>query len=78
MKLVKADTADFDRVKAAYIDISENTPDMDKYARYEYGKHPNDAEVKGYIASESMYMFIMEESFFTVHLKQQKKWAMTL
>lgn len=62
LKLVKADTADFDRVKAAYIDISENTPDMDKYARYEYGKHPNDAEVKGYIASESMYMFMDNDS----------------
>lgn len=58
MQLVKADTADFDKVKATYIDIAENTPDIGKYARYEYGKHPNDAEIKGYIASGSMYMLM--------------------
>lgn len=58
MKLVKAEAADFDRVKAAYIDIAKNTPDMDKYARYEYGKHPKDEGIANYIAEGSMYMLM--------------------
>ena len=58
MLLIKAGTADFEKIKNAYIDIAENTPDIDKYARYEYGKHPNDEEITDYIADGSMYMLI--------------------
>lgn len=58
MQLIKAGTADFEKIKVAYIDIAENTPDMDKYARYEYGKHPSDAEITEYIAGGNMYMLL--------------------
>lgn len=58
MLLIKAGTADFEKIKNAYIDIAENTPDIDKYARYEYGKHPNDEEITEYIADGNMYMLM--------------------
>lgn len=58
MLLIKAGTVDFEKIKNAYIDIAENTPDIDKYARYEYGKHPNDEEITEYIADGNMYMLM--------------------
>lgn len=56
--LRKAAAADFDSVKAAYVDIAENTPDMARYARYEYGKHPKDSQITEYIDQGNLYMFM--------------------
>lgn len=62
LQLIKAKSTDFDKVKAAYLDIEKNTPDMEKYAKYEYGKHPKDEEITEYIDSGNMYMFLDGEA----------------
>lgn len=58
MQLIKASEQDFDRVKAAYLDIALNTPDMEKYARYDYGKHPKEEDIRAYIDAGYMYLFL--------------------
>ena len=40
MNLVRA--FDLETVKAHYINVIENTPGIEKYARWVYGKHPTD------------------------------------
>lgn len=62
MQIRKATRTDFDRVKAVYLDIEENTPGIKEYARYEYGKHPKDEDITEYINDGNMYMFMDEEA----------------
>lgn len=62
MNLVKANRADFQKVKAAYIDIAENTPDVTKFTKWEYGKHPNDAQISEYIAAGNMYILMDKDT----------------
>ena len=54
MHLVQTD--DFETVKSKYIDVIENSPDIDKYARWIYGKHPTDESLKAYIDRGEMYI----------------------
>ena len=54
MHLIQTD--DFETVKSKYIDVIENTPDIGKYARWIYGKHPTDELLKAYINREEMYV----------------------
>ena len=54
MHLVNTD--DFETVKGKYIDVIENTPDIEKYARWIYGKHPTDELLKAYIDRGEMYV----------------------
>ena len=48
-------TKDFDAVKSGYLDVIKNTPDIEKYARWSYGKHPTDDMLRSYIANDEMY-----------------------
>jgi ribosomal protein S18 acetylase RimI-like enzyme len=54
MHLVQTD--DFETVKSKYIEVIENTPDMEKYSRWIYGKHPTDELLKAYIDRREMYV----------------------
>ena len=54
MHLIQTD--DFETVKSKYIDVIENTPDIEKYARWIYGKHPTDESLKAYIDRGEMYI----------------------
>ena len=54
MHLVNTDN--FETVKSKYIDVIENTPDMEKYSRWIYGKHPTDESLKAYIDRGEMYV----------------------
>ena len=56
MHLIQTD--DFETVKRKYIDVIENTPDIEKYARWEYGKHPTDESLKAYIDRGEMYVLM--------------------
>lgn len=56
MELKPAD--DFDLVKAKYIEVIENTPQIEKYARWVYGKHPTDEMLKTYIGNGEMYLLM--------------------
>ena len=47
MQLVR--TSDFETAKKAYLGVIENTPQIEKHARWVYGKHPTDEMLKTYI-----------------------------
>ena len=47
MQLVHAN--DFEALKNVYIDVIENTPLIEQYARWVYGKHPTDEGLREYI-----------------------------
>ena len=54
MNLVRA--IDLETVKAHYINVIENTPEIEKYARWVYGKHPTDEGLRAYIENGEMYL----------------------
>ena len=49
-------TNEFEKVKAAYIDVISNTPDFAEHCRWEYGKHPSDEVLRAYIRNGEMYV----------------------
>lgn len=55
MKLVKATQQDFQKITQFYRDVISRTEDMDVHARWEYGKHPTDERIRGYIRAGAMY-----------------------
>lgn len=55
MQLHQATTQDFEKIKNAYLDIIDNTSDMEKHACWVYGKHPTDAIILSYIDKHAMY-----------------------
>lgn len=50
---------DFETVKAVYIDVIAHTPEIEKHARWEYGKHPSDELLRLYMENDEMY-FLMD------------------
>ena len=56
MNLVQAN--DLETVRARYISVIENTPEIEKYARWVYGKHPTDEGLKSYIENGEMYLLM--------------------
>ncbi len=71
MKLVK--TSDFDLMKSKYIDVIEHTPDITKYARWNYGKHPTDETIRAYTDNGEMYILTDEGTLWTLLIKPQSK-----
>lgn len=53
MRLVHA--ADFEKVKNTYIDVIENTPQIERHAQWVYGKHPTDELLMEYIERNEVY-----------------------
>ncbi len=58
MKLKKANEEDFESIKNLYNSIINDTPDMDKYAKWSYGKHPTDNLIREYIINDTMYLLM--------------------
>ena len=54
MNLVRA--YDLETVKGHYINVIENTPEIDKTARWVYGKHPTDEALRSFIENGEMYL----------------------
>ena len=54
MNLVR--TYDLETVKGHYINVIENTPEIDKTARWVYGKHPTDEALRSFIENGEMYL----------------------
>ena len=55
MELLKASSKDFNELIRFYRNVILNTKDMDTYAKWEYGKHPTDDMILGYIRTGAMY-----------------------
>ena len=60
MNLVRA--FDLETVKRHYINVIENTPEIDKTARWVYSKHPTDEGLKSYIENGEMYMLMDQDT----------------
>ncbi len=60
MNLVQA--YDLETVKAHYIKVIENTPEIEKYARWVYGKHPTDEGLRSYIENGEMYLLMDQDT----------------
>ena len=56
MKLIPAN--DFEAVKAAYLDVIAHSPRLKEYARWIYGMHPSDEELRSHIAAGEMYVLM--------------------
>ena len=60
MRFITAD--DFDIVKNRYIDVIENTPELERHSRWVYGKHPNDEELRSFIDHKELYLLMDDDS----------------
>ncbi len=49
-------TNDFETVRKKYIEVIENTPEIEHHARWAYGKHPNDESLQSYIDRGEMFI----------------------
>jgi len=56
MKLILA--KDFETVKNKYIEVINNTPQIQLHARWVYGKHPTDEMLRKYIERNEMYQMM--------------------
>ncbi len=66
MHLIQTDG--FETVKRKYNDVIENTPDIEKYARCVYGKHPTDESLKEYIDRGEMYVLMDGEEIAGMYI----------
>ena len=56
MNLVQSQ--DLETVKGYYINVIDNTPEIEKYARWVYGNHPTDDELRSHIENGEMYLLM--------------------
>ena len=49
---------DLEIVRTKYIDVINNTPGIDRHARWVYGKHPDDDLLRSYIENGEMYLLM--------------------
>ena len=56
MRLELATQNDFETIIAFYDDVTERTPEMSTYARWQKGKHPTEEGISAYINEGSMYI----------------------
>ena len=57
MRLEFATQKDFDAIITFYDDVTERTPEMTTYARWQKGKHPTEEGINAYINEGSMYLY---------------------
>ncbi len=57
MELVQAH--DFETVKNRYIDVIDHTPGIERYARWEYGRHPTEQGLRAHIENGEMYLLML-------------------
>ena len=57
MILQQASITDYASVLAFYDDVTERTPEIERYARWQKGKHPTAEGLKVYIQEGSLYLY---------------------
>ena len=57
MKLLKAHADDFESIMTFYNDVTECTPDIVRFARWQKGKHPKGDGIRAFIGEGSMYLY---------------------
>ena len=57
MKLQQASITDYASVLSFYNDVTERTPEIERFARWQKGKHPTADGIKSYIQEGSLYLY---------------------
>ena len=57
MRIEPATNKDFDSIIAFYDDVTEHTPDIAIYARWQKGKHPTVEGIKAYVDEGSIFLY---------------------
>ena len=57
MVLQRASLEDYDHIIAFYDDVIERTPEIEKHARWQHGKHPTADGIKSYVNEGCMYLY---------------------
>ena len=57
MKLNRATIEDYESIIAFYDDVTDRTPDMERFARWQRRKHPTIDGIRAYIEEGSMYLY---------------------
>ena len=57
MELNRATIEEFESIIAFYDDVTDRTPEMELYARWQKGKHPTHDGIRAYIEEGSMYLY---------------------
>lgn len=55
--LQRASLEDYDSIIAFYDDVIERTPEIEKHARWQHGKHPTADGIKSYVNEGCMYLY---------------------
>ena len=61
MRLELATQKEFDAIITFYDDVTDRTPEIEKYARWSKRKHPTLEGIKAYIEEGSMYLYKEED-----------------
>ena len=57
VKLQRATITDFESVLSFYNDVTERTPEIEHFARWQKGKHPTAEGIKAFIQQGSLYLY---------------------
>ena len=57
MKINRATTENYESIIVFYDDVTDRTPDMERFARWQKGKHPTHDGIRAYIEEGSMYLY---------------------
>jgi ribosomal protein S18 acetylase RimI-like enzyme len=57
MNLYRATIEDCDAVISFYNDVTDRTPEMERFARWQKGKHPTTEGIRAYIEEGDMYLY---------------------
>lgn len=56
MKIVRAVKNDFEKIREFYDRVTDETPDMQMYARWKKGQHPKSSDIYKYIDMNAVYL----------------------
>ena len=57
MRLNRATIEDYESIIAFYNDVTDRTPDMERFARWIKGLHPTNDGIRAYIEEGSIYLY---------------------
>ena len=57
MMLQQASITDYESILSFYNDVMDHTPGIERYARWQKGKHPTAEGIKAYIQEGSLYLY---------------------
>ena len=77
MELNKATIEEFESIIAFYDDVTERTPDMERFARWQKRKHPTIDGIRAYVEEGSMYLYKENDAIVgamgsNIHTRQRR------